>query len=94
MRFLNMKDKTIVKINEKDFKNRRMTLNISQNDFAKIAGVSYRTILRFEQGKTVSGKSIDKIVHILENLESSSGNKNDNLWWKSHKNALMKKPKV
>jgi predicted transcriptional regulator len=89
-----MKDKIIVKINDKDFKNRRMSLNISQSDFANVAGVSYRTILRFEQGKTVSVTSMDKIVRTLGGLESSPANKNDNLWWKSHKNALLKEPEA
>ncbi len=63
---------------------------MSQNDFAKIAGVSYRTIVRFENGKTVSSKSLDKIVHTLKTIESSP--KNENLWWKSHKNSISGKP--
>jgi len=74
----------------KEFKKRRMLLNISQNDFADIAGVSYRTIIRFEQGKTASDKSVDKIVHTLKLLESKP--KNENLWWESHKNSLSGKP--
>ena len=76
-------------IDKKEFKDRRIALNISQNDFAKVADVSYRTILRFEQRKTVSCKSVDKIVHTLKMLESKP--KNGNLWWKSHKNSISKK---
>ena len=78
------------KIDKKEFKDRRIALNISQNDFAKVAGVSYRTIIRFEKGKTVSSKSVDKIVHTLKAIEFSP--KDENLWWKSHKNSLLKKP--
>ncbi len=76
-------------MDKKEFKDRRMALNISQNDFAKVTEISYRTILRFEQGKTVSSKSVDKIVHVLKILESKP--KNENLWWKSHKNSLSGK---
>ena len=77
-------------IDRKEFKSKRIALNMSQNDFAKIAGVSYRTIVRFENGKTVSSKSLDKIVHTLKTVESSP--KNGNLWWKSHKNSISGKP--
>ncbi len=76
------------KIDRKEFKSRRIALNISQNDFAKVAGVSYRTIIRFENGKTVSSKSLNKIVHTLKTIESSP--KDENLWWKSHKNSILK----
>lgn len=77
-------------IDRKEFKNGRLALNMSQSDFAKLAGVSYRTIIRFEKEKTVSSKSMDKIVHTLKAIESSP--KDENLWWKSHKNSLLKKP--
>ncbi len=85
-----MDNKKTQKIAVEKFKERRMALNISQNDFAKVAKISYRTVLRFEQGKTVSSKSVDKIVHTLKMLESHP--KNENLWWKSHKNSLSGKP--
>lgn len=78
------------KIDKKEFKIRRMSLNISQNDFADVADISYRTIIRFEQGKTVRDKSVDKIMHTLKMLESKP--KNENLWWKSHKNSLSENP--
>lgn len=75
-------------IDGKEFKNRRINSNISQNDFSQIAGVSYRTILRFEKGKPISEKSVHKIVRALKTIESSP--KNENIWWKTHKNGLLK----
>jgi predicted transcriptional regulator len=80
-----MKNQTIDK---KEFKNRRINLNISQKDFSQIAGVSYRTILRFERGKPISERSVHKIVQALKTIESSP--KNENIWWKTHKNSLLK----
>lgn len=85
-RFINMNNEKLPKIDGKEFKKRRMALNISQNDFASTADISYRTIIRLEQGKTISGKLVHKIVHALKKLESKP--KTETLWWKSHKNNL------
>ena len=87
-----MNNKKLPKIDGKEFKERRIALNISQNDFAETSDISYRTIIRFEQGKTISRKSVNKIVHTLEMLESKP--KNENLWWKSHKKSIYGKPKT
>ncbi len=80
----------IEKIGAKEFKERRIALNISQNDFADVSHVSYRTIIRFEQGKNISDNSLSKIVDTLKTLEAHP--KNANLWWKSHKNSIAEKP--
>jgi len=87
-----MDNEKILKIDAKEFKKRRIALNISQNNFANIAGISYRTIIRFEHGESINCTSVDKIVHTLEMLESKP--KNENLWWKSHKNSFPGKPQA
>jgi predicted transcriptional regulator len=71
------------KIDAKDFQKRRLALNISQKDFANACEVSYRTIIRLEQGKTISKKVMHKIVHSLKTFESKP--QDETLWWKSHK---------
>ncbi|MDD5455319.1 MAG: helix-turn-helix transcriptional regulator [Candidatus Ratteibacteria bacterium] len=80
----------IPQIDGKELKKRRIALNISQNDFANVSNISYRTIIRFEQGKSVSDNSARKIAETLKILEAHP--KHENLWWKSHKNSITEKP--
>ena len=62
-----------------NIKNRRQEMGISQEALAKEAGVSYRTILRFEKGNHIRGEKLGKIVIALEKLEKSG--QKPGLWW-------------
>lgn len=76
-------------IDRKELRRKRIELCISQAQLGKIAGVSYRTIVRFENGEKIRKTSLDKIVRAMRRIERSP--KNENLWWKSHKNDLLEK---
>ena len=69
-----------------DIKNRRQKIGISQEALAKEAGVSYRTILRFEKGGHIRDKELEKIIGALERLEKSG--QKPGPWWLSHKRRL------
>jgi len=70
------------KITPADIKNRRRKIGISQEALAKEAGVSYRTILRFEKGGQVRDEKLEKIGSALERLEKSG--QKPGAWWLSH----------
>ena len=72
----------------KDIKERRERIGVSQEELAKEAGVSYRTVLRFEKGNKIRDEKLLKVVGALERLEKSrQSEKNRSLWWLSHKRA-------
>ena len=50
----------------KDIKERRQAIGVSQEELAKEAGVSYRTVLRFEKGNKIRDEKLSKIVSALE----------------------------
>ena len=62
-----------------DIKNRRQRMGISQEALAKEAGVSSRTILRFEKGGHIRDEKLEKIIIALEKLEKSG--QKPGLWW-------------
>lgn len=69
----------IVKQTAVDFKNRRQGMGISQEALAKEAGVSSRTILRFEKGNHIRDEKLEKMAIALEKLEKSG--QKPGLWW-------------
>lgn len=70
----------------KDIKERRERIGVSQEGLAKEAGISYRTVLRFENGEQIRDKMFSKIVNALKKLEKSrQSQKKQSLWWLSHK---------
>lgn len=72
----------------RDIKERRQTIGASQEELAKEAGVSYRTVLRFEKGNKIRDEKLSKMVSALEKLEKSQhSDKKQSLWWSSHKRA-------
>ncbi|MCK4325911.1 helix-turn-helix domain-containing protein [bacterium] len=72
----------------RDIKERRQTIGASQEELAKEAGVSYRTVLRFEKGNKIRDEKLSKMVSALEKLEKSrQSQKSQSLWWLSHKRA-------
>ena len=72
----------------KDIKERRERIGVSQEELAKEAGVSYRTVLRFEKGNKIRDGMLSKIVGALGKLEKSrQSDKKQSLWWVSHKRA-------
>lgn len=73
-----------------DIKNRRQKIGVSQRALAKEAGVSYRTILRFEKGTHTRDKQLEKIIGALENLEKSG--QKPGPWWLSHRKMLRIDP--
>jgi DNA-binding XRE family transcriptional regulator len=75
-------------IDRKEFRKKRVNSCISQREFAKIAGLSYWTIVQFEKGRSIRKSSMHKIVQAMENIESLR--KDENLWWKSHRDSLLK----
>jgi len=76
-------------INGTEIKGKRVELSISQEELAKIAGVSYRTIIRMEKGGKIRKNSLKKISQALEIIKSRG--KEETLWWLSHKDTMMKK---
>ena len=76
-------------VNRKEFRRRRVEFAVSQEELAKIAGVSYRTIVRAEKGEKIRESSLKKISRALEILKSRG--KEESLWWLSHKDTMMKK---
>jgi predicted transcriptional regulator len=75
-------------IDREELRKKRVDLCLSQREFAKIAGLSYWTIVQFEKGRSIRKSSMYKIVQAMKNIES--WRKDANLWWKSHKNSLLK----
>ena len=69
-----------------DIKKRRQGIGVSQEALAKEAGVSYRTVLRFEKGSHAREKNMEKIIATLERLEKSGPKPGS--WWLSHKRTL------
>ncbi len=69
-----------------DIKNRRQGIGVSQGALAEEAGVSYRTVLRFEKGGHIRDKKLERIISALERLEKSGLKLGP--WWLSHKEML------
>lgn len=81
-------DKMTQEQTAKDIKERRERIGVSQEGLAKEAGVSYRTVLRFEKGNKIRDEKLSKVVSALEKLEKSRhSEKRRSLWWLSHKRA-------
>ena len=73
-----------------DIKERRERIGVSQEELAKEAGVSYRTVLRFEKGNRIRDEMFSKILKALQKLEKSGeSQKRQKLWWVSHKRGEM-----
>ena len=72
-----------------EFKKKRIELCISQGELAKLAGLSYWTIVQFEKGRRIRESSMRKIVGAMRTIEKSVS-KNENVWWMSHKDNLLK----
>ena len=73
-------------ISRAELKKRRIKLGISQEKLAEEAGLSYRTIIRFEKGQKVREATEQRIEKALKRLEEM-GNKPD-FWWLTHKKDL------
>jgi len=59
---------------------------------AKEAGISYRTVIRFEKGKQTREINLEKIIATLGRLEKSGPKLGS--WWLSHKRILEKNEKI
>ena len=66
-----------------EVRGRREGIGLSQEELAKEAGVSYRTVLRFEKGHQIRDEIGLKIMSGLERLEKSG--RKPGLWWLSRK---------
>ena len=69
-----------------DIKKRRQRIGVSQEALAKEAGISYRTVIRFEKGKRTREINLEKIIATLGRLEKSGPKPGS--WWLSHKKML------
>lgn len=78
-------------INREELRKKRIQLCISQRDLGKIAGLSYWTIVQFEKGRNIRKSSMERIIQVMRKIDSFA--KDENLWWKSHKDSLLKKIK-
>ncbi len=69
-----------------DIKKRRQRIGVSQEALAKEAGISYRTVIRFEKGNHTRAINLEKIIATLGRLEKSGPKPGS--WWLSHKKML------
>lgn len=70
MRIANLSDKSILEELTRRIRQRRLNLNLTQEQVASQSGLHQQTIKNFESGKNVSLLTLIQILRVFGNLES------------------------